>query len=99
MRASHAPHERPGRALAHTVQSVSAALSTYSGGRVKRSIIRWAGKAIGRPVLVALAVVVTASTVVSFGVGRPASAAGVPLRQVDWVTTLTNDPSVTVDPT
>ena len=42
---------------------------------------------------------VTAGTIVSVGVSRPVSAAGVPLRQVDWVTVLTNDPAVTVDPT
>lgn len=69
------------------------------GGMVERSIIRWAGKAIGRPVLVVLAVLVTASAVVSVGVSQPVSAAGVPLRQVDWITVLMNDPAVTVDPT
>ena len=46
-----------------------------------------------------LAVVMSAGAVVSLGGSRPASAAGVPLRQADWLTVLKNDPAVTVDPT
>ena len=66
---------------------------------VERTNIRWPGRASGRAVLVLLAVVVAASAVLSFGGSRPASAAGVPLRQADWLTVLENDPAVTIDPT
>ena len=46
-----------------------------------------------------LAVVVAAGGVLNLSEGNPVSAAGVPLRQVDWLTVLRNDPAVTVDPT
>ena len=69
---------------------------------MERTIIRWASRAnwaIGRPALVILAVAVTAVVAVSLGRSDPASAAGVPLRQADWLTVLKNDPAVSIDPT
>ena len=66
---------------------------------VKRSIIRPLGPAAGHPVLVVLALAVVVSSVLSIGGSHAVSAAGLPLRQVDWLTVLKNDPAVTVDPT
>ena len=47
---------------------------------------------------VLLAFAVMASSVLSLGVGRPVSAAAVPLRLVDWMAVLQNDPAITIDP-
>jgi hypothetical protein len=58
--------------------------------------MRTASVAAGRHVLVLLAFATIASTIVS-GVGA-VSAARVPLRQVDWLTVLKNDPAIAVDP-
>ena len=64
-----------------------------------REIIRTASDAAGRSFLVLLAIVMIASSVLSVVWSSPVSAAGVPLRQVDWLAVLNNDPAVTIDPT
>jgi hypothetical protein len=49
--------------------------------------------------LVVLALAVIASIGVSLAGSARANTAGTPLRQVDWLSVLSNDPAVTVDPT
>lgn len=65
---------------------------------MKRSTIRWASPATGRFVLALLTIVLIAGSVLSAGGGRPVNAAAVPLRLVDWLAVLQNDPSITIDP-
>lgn len=60
--------------------------------------IRTASIAAGRSVLVVMAVATIASSVLSVVGSSQVSAAGVPLRQVDWLAVLQNDPAVTIDP-
>jgi hypothetical protein len=65
---------------------------------VGRGIIRTAGLAAGRGILVLLAVATIAGSVLSIGGSRGVTAADVPLRQVDWLAVLSGDPAVTIDP-
>jgi hypothetical protein len=65
---------------------------------VDRGTIWAIGAAAGRSLQVLLAVVVTVCGVASLAGSGRASAAAVPLRQVDWLAVLENDPAVTVDP-
>jgi hypothetical protein len=60
--------------------------------------IRTASIAAGRSVLVVMVVATIASSVLSVVGSSQVSAAGVPLRQVDWLAVLQNDPAVTIDP-
>lgn len=64
---------------------------------MKRSSIRWAGPAAGSVVLALLAAVVLAGSAPNATGMRSVSAAAVPLRLVDWLAVLENDPAITID--
>ena len=66
---------------------------------MKHSIIWPANLAAGSTLLMLLAVVTIASSTLVASTMRPASAAALPLRQVDWLAVLQNDPAISIDPT
>jgi hypothetical protein len=60
--------------------------------------IRTATRAFWRSILILLASVTLAGGLLSAGAAQPSYAARQPLRQLDWLTVLKNDPAVTFDP-
>jgi hypothetical protein len=54
--------------------------------------------AAGRGAWLLLALAAIASSLLSASISSPVSAARVPLRQVDWLAVLKNDPAITIDP-